>query len=339
MFFSLLSFILLTPFTQGFLIKDQIMDTNPCSCQKDVFDIFTEKYDKIYANEEEESYRRNVFYNNYKRIIKHNEKEENSFQLEMNQFGDLLSHEFHSKNMFYYLKQSSHKSRKNLLNKSDVVDEIDWRSQNAVTPVKNQGQCGSCWAFSTTGSLEGLNAIKTGKLVSFSEKQLMDCSRSEGDMSCNGGLMDYAFQYVIDANGICTEESYPYVPRDGACQTCDEVMTITGFSDVDENNEEALRQAVAKQPVSVAIQADQFEFQFYKSGVFSGNCGNPSSYRLDHGVLAVGYGTEDGQDYWIVKNSWGAEWGDNGYIRLARNVEEEQGKCGIAMQPSYPVSE
>ena len=335
MFFSLFSLILLTPFTQGLFI-----DTCPCSCscEQDAFTVFTEQYNKNYANPEEESYRRDVFYNNYNRIEEHNRNQKHSFQLEMNQFGDLLSHEFHNKNMFYHLKQS-HGSTQTLFDETDVVDEIDWRSQNAVTPVKNQGQCGSCWAFSTTGSLEGLNAIQTGELVSFSEQQLMDCSKEEGDMSCNGGLMDYAFQYVIDGKGICTEDSYPYEEHDeDTCKLCDRVMTITGFTDVDENNEDALKQAVSHLPVSVAIQADQFEFQFYKSGIFTGNCGNPSSYELDHGVLAVGYGTEDGQDYWIVKNSWGAEWGDNGYIRLARNVEEEQGKCGIAMQPSFPVN-
>ncbi|SVA67472.1 uncharacterized protein METZ01_LOCUS120326 [marine metagenome] len=317
-------------------------DQNLCQCQcSDNFFLFKEKYNKIYANSEEELYRRIVFNNNYNRIEEHNGNEENSFQLEMNQFGDLLSHEYHNKNTYYHLREQPIISTKVFVETdTDVVDEIDWRSQNAVTPVKNQGQCGSCWAFSTTGSLEGLNAIKTGKLVSFSEQQLMDCSKPEGDQSCNGGLMDYAFQYVIDSKGICTEEEYSYEGKDeDTCRVCDRVMTIAGFTDVDQNNEDALKQAVAQLPVSVAIQADKFEFQFYRSGVFTGNCGNPSSYQLDHGVLVVGYGTDNGQDYWIVKNSWGATWGDKGYIRLARNVEEKQGKCGIAMQPSFPVSE
>ena len=344
MFLSLFSLILFTSFTQGLLIEDQIIEdqiigTCRYSHYRDAFIIFTKQYNKIYANQEEKLYRQGVFYNNYDRIEEHNRNEKNNFKLGMNRFGDLLSHEFYNQNMFYHLRPS-HQTSQSLLDETDVVDEIDWRSKNAVTPAKNQGQCGSCWAFSTTGSLEGLNAIKTGKLVSFSEQQLMDCSKSEGDMSCNGGLMDYAFQYVIDGKGICTEESYPYEAQDeDTCKVCDKVMTITGFTDVDENNEDALKQAVSHLPVSVAIQADQFEFQFYKSGIFTGNCGNPSSYELDHGVLAVGYGTDNGQDYWIVKNSWGVEWGDNGYIRLARNVEEEQGKCGIAMKASFPVSE
>jgi C1A family cysteine protease len=334
MFSLLSSFIFFT--TLGLSSTNQ----NLCQCQcSDDFDLFKTQYDKVYANPQEELYRRIVYINNYNRIQEHNRNEENSFQLEMNQFGDLLSHEYHNKNTYYHLREQPRVSRSAFV-ETDVVDTIDWRSQNAVTPVKNQGQCGSCWAFSTTGSLEGLNAIQTGKLVSFSEQQLMDCSKPEGDQSCNGGLMDYAFQYVIDAKGICTEESYSYEAKDeDTCKVCDKVMTITGYTDVDENNEDALKQAVAKLPVSVAIQASTFEFQFYKSGVFTGNCGNPSSYELDHGVLAVGYGTDNGQDYWIVKNSWAATWGDKGYIRLARNVEEKQGKCGIAMQPSFPVNE
>jgi C1A family cysteine protease len=334
MFSLLSSFILFT--VLGLSSANQ----NLCQCQcTDDFVLFKEQYNKVYTNSKEELYRRIVFNNNYNRIQEHNRNEENSFQLEMNQFGDLLSHEYHNKNTYYHLREQPRVSRSAFV-ETDVVDTIDWRSQNAVTPVKNQGQCGSCWAFSTTGSLEGLNAIKTGKLVSFSEQQLMDCSKPEGDQSCNGGLMDYAFQYVIDSKGICTEEEYSYEGKDeDTCKVCDRVMTITGFTDVAENNEIALKQAVAQLPVSVAIQADQFEFQFYKSGIFTGNCGNPSSYQLDHGVLAVGYGTDNGQDYWIVKNSWGATWGDKGYIRLARNVEEKQGKCGIAMQPSFPVSE
>ena len=317
-------------------------DQNLCQCQcSDNFSIFKEQYNKVYANPEEEMYRRTVFNNNYNRIEEHNKNEENSFKLEMNQFGDLLSHEYHNKNTYYHLREQPIVSTNTFIEiVTDVVDEIDWRDHNAVTPVKNQGQCGSCWAFSTTGSLEGLNAIQTGKLVSFSEQELMDCSKPEGDQSCNGGLMDYAFQYVIDKQGICTEEEYSYEGKDeDTCRVCDKVMTITGFTDVDQNNEDALKQAVSQLPVSVAIQANTFQFQFYRHGIFTGNCGNPSSYELDHGVLAVGYGTEDGQDYWIVKNSWGPTWGDKGYIRLARNVEEKQGKCGIAMQPSFPVNE
>jgi hypothetical protein len=214
-----------------------------------------------------------------------------------------------------------------------TADAVDWRTKGAVTPVKNQGQCGSCWSFSTTGSTEGRVQIKTGSLASLSEQQLMDCSVKEGDHSCQGGLMDYGFQYIIDNGGIDSEADYPYLERNEACNKAKEankISTITAFTDVTPKNENDLATAVAAGPVSVAIEADQRAFQSYKSGILSGVCGT----KLDHGVLAVGYG--DG--YWIVKNSWGATWGMDGYVQLKRGGINPAGECGIASQPSFPVA-
>ena len=196
---------------------------------------------------------------------------------------------------------------------SDLPKEVDWRTKGAVTEVKNQGQCGSCWAFSTTGSLEGANFIATGKLVSLSEQELVSCSSSEGNYGCQGGLMDNAFKWIEDDNkGIASEDDYPYASGGGAEPKCENyhknVADVASFTDVEANNPAALVSALAKQPVSIAIEADRSAFQFYSTGVIKkGSCGT----KLDHGVLLVGYGTEDGTDYWLVKNSWSKGWGDN----------------------------
>jgi len=209
---------------------------------------------------------------------------------------------------------------------------MDWRKKGAVTPVKDQGQCGSCWAFSTTGSTEGAHQIATGKLVGLSEQQLVDCSSAQGNQGCNGGLMDQAFQYIISNPGIASEEAYPYTAQDGTCNTAAKSVTmITGYTDVTSGDEGALMKAVNVGPVSVAIEADQSCFQFYSGGVLNDpTCGT----QLDHGVLAVGYGTLSGQDYWIVKNSWGTSWGvESGYVFIAKGIDE----CGIATENSYPT--
>jgi C1A family cysteine protease len=222
------------------------------------------------------------------------------------------------------------------VNKASLPTSVDWTKKGAVTPVKNQGQCGSCWAFSATGAVEGAHAIKTGKLISVSDQQLVDCSGSYGNQGCNGGLMDSAFKYIIQNGGVCAEADYPYTASDDSCKSsqCKSVASIDGFYDVPVNNEDALQAAVAKQPVAVAIQADQTCFQFYSSGVLTCTCGS----QLNHGVLAVGYGNEGGLDFWNVKNSWGNTWGLNGYIKLERGANTgRSGKCGIQAAASYPT--
>merc|ERR1711977_487858 len=247
------------------------------------------------------------------------------YTLAMNEFADLTADEFGA--MYMGLAKpkklwgSLESGGTHVYDGSPLADSIDWVSKGAVTPVKNQGQCGSCWSFSTTGSLEGAWEIATGKLVSLSEQQFVDCSKSFGNMGCNGGLMDNAFKYA-EQNAICTEESYPYKAKAGTCEASSCTVGVpkggvTGFKDVKKEDLQAMEEAVAQQPVSIAIEADQRVFQLYHSGVLTGTCGT----KLDHGVLAVGYGTLSGTDYWKVKNSWGATWGDQGYIMLEKGKD------------------
>jgi len=213
---------------------------------------------------------------------------------------------------------------------------VDWRQENLVTPIKNQGMCGSCWAFSAVGSMEGQHAKATNDLVSLSEQNLVDCSWFYGDHGCLGGLMDNAFRYVIGRKGIDTEKSYPYYGWPGFL--CDSKSknfgaSIQNFTDIQHGSELALQKAVATVgPISVAMDASHQSFQNYKTGIY--NDPKCSSTKLDHGVTVIGYGTENGKDYWLVKNSWGTSWGEKGFFKLARNANNA---CGVATMASYPI--
>ena len=302
------------------------------------FEQWVKDHKKVYG-EEEVLYRFRIFKENLDFVDQFN-SEEHTYTVGMNKFADLTNTEFLERytglrTRLIHVEDPAHAF--NYDSTQALPTSVDWRNKGAVTGVKDQGQCGSCWSFSTTGSVEGAWALNFS-LVSLSEQNLMDCSRSYGNYGCNGGLMDSAFKYIIANGGIDTEASYPY--KASTTYDCKYTLAnrgawIKSYKDVTKGSESALQNAVAYHgPVSVAIDASQTSFQLYKSGVYyEPKC---SSTSLDHGVLSVGYGTGTSGDYWIVKNSWGTSWGDKGYIYMARN---KNNNCGIATQASFPVVE
>jgi cathepsin L len=301
--------------------------------QQSWFD-FKAKYSKSYDSFALETTRYNIFKANLDYINQFN-AEEHTYTLAVNSFADMTNEEFRAVFLSTPMPLRSGKSHGHSANVGALPASWDWNAKGAVTAIKNQGQCGSCWSFSTTGSVEGCIFIASGKLQGLSEQNLMDCSYTQGNEACNGGLMDDAFKYIITNKGLDTEASYPYTAESST--TCNYNAAnsggyVTGYVDVTSGDENALQAAVYIEPVSIAIDASQSSFQFYSTGVYSDpNC---SSTQLDHGVLAIGWGTSSGTAYWIVKNSWGTDWGQNGFIWMARN---DNNMCGVATMASYPT--
>lgn len=265
------------------------------------------------------------FESNVKYILSHS----HSFELGVTPFMHLSDEEFSS--MFSNITVDHQRNEKEITFSLRASSSKDWVTDGCVTPVKDQGQCGSCWSFSTSGVMEGANCVKTGKLISLSEQQLVSCA-NKLNQGCNGGNVDWTFRY-LESNEHCSEADYPYVSGTGtvpSCHSCKGVVSkVSEFVDVKKGDEDQLMKAVQLMPVAVAIEADQKEFQLYKSGIMDFSCGN----KLDHAVLLVGYGTENGVDYWKVKNSWSTSWGEGGFFRLKRGVD----MCGIADSASYPI--
>jgi len=341
---------------------DNSNNINPSSFQAKWPDLskawaeFKFEFKKTYSTLREDERRMKIWLENLLHIENHNVKYNNdevTYSLKMNIFGDLTNEEFRKSRNGYNFEMRTNRSKLESgdrpplymldldYNENDLAENVDWRDHDYVTAVKDQGQCGSCWSFSTTGALEGQMKRKTGKLVSLSEQNLIDCSRREGNMGCNGGLMDNAFAYIKHQHGIDSEESYPYEMRDD--QPCrfkkaEVAGEDVGFVDIPQGSEKHLADALATQgPVSVAIDAGHRSFQFYSDGIYYEPACSPT--QLDHGVLAVGYGVDEnvsGQHnhYWLIKNSWSSKWGDSGYIKIAK---DRHNHCGVATFASYPL--
>jgi C1A family cysteine protease len=280
----------------------------------------------------EDAFRFTAFSKTYKSIAEHNSKNLTS-KLGLNSFAAMTDAEFSAVMLGFNSKAlRAHKLNVTKLPTNNLKETVDWTGKGAVQRVKNQGACGSCWAFSAVGALEGIGAIKGGKLQDFAEQELVDCSRSYGNNGCSGGLMSSAFRYVKD-KGLSQQTEYPYKGVDATCKvSATSKFKITGYTDVPANSAAQLKAAIVKQPVSVAVQADSTVFRNYKSGVVTGTaCGT----NLNHGVLAVGYETS-GTPYYNVKNSWGNTWGDQGYIKIG--ITDGAGVCGIHKMSSYPIA-
>ncbi|RDX68343.1 hypothetical protein CR513_52675, partial [Mucuna pruriens] len=298
------------------------------------FERWLKQYDRNYKDKEEWEARFGIYQANIK-FIECTNSQKNSYNLTDNKFADLTNEEFMSTYLGFGTRLLHTGFRYN--ESGDLPRSKDWRKEGAVTDIKDQGNCGSCWAFSAVAAVEGINKIKSGKLVSLSEQELIDCDVKNGNQGCDGGLMETAFMFIKENGGLTTTEDYPYEGVDGTCNKTKaghHAVNISGYEKVPANDETMLKAAVANQPVSVAIDAGGYAFQLYSHGVFSGWCGK----QLNHGVTVVGYGRKIiGGKYWIVKNSWGADWGESGYVRMKRGTFDHAGICGIAMQASYPI--
>ncbi len=302
---------------------------------------YLQKHGKVYRDELEELHRYTIWQSKRALVNEHNYAGEFGYTLAMNKFSDMSNDEMTVRYKGLVAEEQVHSNATKYFQPSGQFKPlalVDWRDIGAVTPVKDQKQCGSCWAFSSTGAIEGQHFLKTKQLVSLSEQNLIDCSGSWGNQGCNGGDQERAFNYTRDNGGIDTDKSYPYEVADGSCRFSAKSIgaTVTGYVRIPYGNESALMEAVTTVgPIAVSIDARNDTFQLYSGGVYYNPECSSSVLNLDHAVLVVGYGTLlTGQEYWLVKNSWGADWGMDGYIRMARNKNNH---CGIVTSAVYPT--
>ncbi|XP_060190013.1 zingipain-2-like [Lycium barbarum] len=306
-------------------------------------ELWMARHGRTYENDAEKAKRLNIFKENVKFIESFNKNGTKPYKLGINEFADLTSEEFIKYYTTHGLNKFSSKSQQSspaifssfkYENRSDVPSIMDWRKSDAVTNVKHQGQCGCCWAFAAVGALEGANKLSTGKLISLSEQELLDCTTENN--GCYGGLITTAYDFIVKNGGIALESNYPYEEYQDSCRSAQEGMDSTVKMSRYEtlpSSESALLKVASQQPVSIGIAVTE-EFHMYQSGIYDGSCDD----QLNHAVTIIGYGTnEDGTKYWLIKNSWGTSWGENGYMKLARDTGIEGGLCGITTLASYPI--
>lgn len=312
----------------------QVRGSTPMSHEDYEFFRYIAKYGKDYATKEEFDFRNSVFQSNLRHIVESNSRNDLTFSLGINKFADMTNEEFRKRlgrKKNQKLRQST--DDYTFLDEAAIPASVDWRQKGAVNPVQDQGQCGSCWAFSATSAIESAHFIASGKLLKLSEQQFVDCAggvyQNEG---CNGGdetsAMQYAMKYAVEL-----ENTYPYTAEDDSCtwSKSEGKVLVTKVTNVPPNNAQQLMAAIAKTPVTVAVEADT-NFQFYTGGILNSQyCGT----NLDHAILAVGYDQKGA--FYIVRNSWGADWGENGYIRLAI-TGNDAGICGVQSDPSWPIT-
>lgn len=298
------------------------------------------KYHKVYDNQTELAFRRAVWEKNLYLVMRHNQEVsagKHSYSLGLNQLSDMTAEEINKKLNGFKLEE--HLDFRNGTFKDitgiSIPQSVDWRKEGLVGPVRNQGLCGSCWAFSSLGALEGQMKKRTGVLVSLSPQNLVDCSTIDGNLGCRGGYITKSYSYIIRNRGVDSESFYPYEHQNGKCRYSvkGKAAYCSNFNILPKGDERALQAAVATVgPIAVAVNAMLPSFHNYRGGLYNEPSCNPK--LINHAVLVVGYGTDSGQDYWLVKNSWGSAWGEGGFIRIARN---KRNLCGIATIGVYPT--